>query len=83
MPIEFRRAYTDEIRDRYKNAKRKQKSAILDEFCQVCGYRSRKHAIQILNGKAKGPDARKRPGPASGDVRRLVETRRASGGLIL
>ena len=65
MPIEFRRAYTDEIRDRYKNAKRKQKSAILDEFCQVCGYRSRKHAIQILNGKAKGPDARKRPGPAS------------------
>ena len=65
MPIEFRRAYTDEIRDRYKNAKRKQKSAILDEFCQVCGYRSRNHAIQILNGKAKGPDHRRRPGSAS------------------
>jgi hypothetical protein len=50
MPIEVRRAYLDTIRARYKNAPKKQKTAILNEFVVNCGY-SRKYAIRILNGK--------------------------------
>ena len=52
MPIELRRAYLAEIKSRYKNARRKEKSAILDEFCRVCNY-TRKHAIEILNKSTK------------------------------
>ena len=50
MPIEIRRAYLDTIRERYKNAPKKQKTAILSEFVINCGY-SRKYAIRILNGR--------------------------------
>ena len=62
MPIEFSRAYLSEIRSRYKNSTRKEKSKILDEFCTVNNY-NRKHAIRILNGGVR-PRVRK-PGPAS------------------
>lgn len=62
MPIELRRAYLEEIRYRYKNSQKKQKSAILDEFCQVCGY-NRKHAVRILSGKLS--TRTQRPGPRS------------------
>ena len=51
MSIEARRQYLDAIRERYKNANRRQKGHILWEFCQVCLY-SRKHAIRILNQPA-------------------------------
>ena len=50
MPIEMCRAYLDTIRERYKNAPKKQKTAILSEFVINCGY-SRKYAIRILNGR--------------------------------
>lgn len=50
MPIELRRAYLDTIRERYRNAPKKQKTGILTEFCINCGY-SRKYAIRILNGQ--------------------------------
>ena len=63
MPIEFTRTYLSQVQERYRNAKRKQKSAILDEFCRVCEF-SRKHAIQILNHRVKSTGYR-RPGPRS------------------
>lgn len=62
MPIEFRRAYLEEIRFRYKNSTKKQKKFILNEFCEVCSY-TRKHAIKILNGSLN--PRIKRPGPKS------------------
>lgn len=42
-----KREYTDAIFMRYKWARRKGKSKILDEFCATCGYH-RKHAIRVL-----------------------------------
>jgi len=62
MPIEFKRAYLEEIRFRYRNSTKKLKGAILDEFCRVCDL-TRKHAIKILNGSLN-PRV-KRPGPRS------------------
>ncbi len=62
MPIGLRRAYLEEIRYRYRNSTKKQKAAILDEFCQVCGY-TRKHAIRVLSGKLS--PRLKRSGPQS------------------
>ena len=60
MPIEARRQYLIAIVERYKKANRKQKSVILTEFCEVCGY-NRKYAILILNTDPKeGP---KKPKP--------------------
>lgn len=63
MPIELKRAYLEEIRYRYRKSTKKQKGKILDEFCAVCGYESRKHAIKILKG-VLNPRV-KRPGPKS------------------
>jgi hypothetical protein len=40
--------YLKSIYSRYKKADRKEKSIILNEFCQNCGYH-RKHAIRALN----------------------------------
>jgi hypothetical protein len=42
-----RMEYLKSIVTRYRNASKKQKSAILDEFCQICGY-NRKYAIYLL-----------------------------------
>src|SRR5712692_1722237 len=45
---------------RYREAVRKEKSRILEEFCRVCGY-NRKYAIRKLNGAPPGEKpARKR-----------------------
>jgi hypothetical protein len=52
--------YLRKIRSRYKAAGKKEKSKILDEFCEVCGY-SRKYAIRLLNRKCYR--TRKKPGP--------------------
>jgi hypothetical protein len=43
-----RMEYLQSIYSRYKRADRKEKSVILNEFCQNCGYH-RKHAIRTLN----------------------------------
>ncbi len=43
-----RMEYLQSIYSRYKRADRKEKSIILNEFCQNCGYH-RKHAIRALN----------------------------------
>jgi hypothetical protein len=59
MPIKFRREYT--LRARYKNAPKKRgKTEILNEFCNVCGY-GRKYAIRILNCQVQ--PRLYRPGP--------------------
>jgi hypothetical protein len=61
MPIEARRQYLIAILERYKKATRKQKSAILTEFCEVCGY-NRKYAIQVLNPGRKRIRTSSKPG---------------------
>jgi len=40
------------LRERYRKASRKERSAILDEFVKTTGYH-RKHAIALLNGRRK------------------------------
>ncbi|MEM9103694.1 MAG: hypothetical protein AAGB12_15400 [Pseudomonadota bacterium] len=49
-----RKAYLEAIRERYKKASKSEKSAILDEFCAVCGYH-RKYAIRVLSTRPKPP----------------------------
>jgi len=39
--------YVEAIYVRYKRASRKEKTVILNEFCQNCDYH-RKHAIRVL-----------------------------------
>lgn len=48
MSNEARKEYLERIRGRYRNASRRGKKVILDEFCAVCGYH-RKYAIRVLN----------------------------------
>ena len=59
MGGDSRRDYLAAIRQRYVQASRDGKGAILREFCAVCGYH-RKHAIRLLNQRKRGPG--KRPG---------------------
>ena len=47
MSPRSKKEYLDVVHPRYKHASKKDKAAILDEFCQVCGYH-RKHAIRLL-----------------------------------
>lgn len=54
-----RQAYLEAIRSRYREADRRGKAVILDEFCSVCGY-NRKYAIRLLGKKQKSPPRRKR-----------------------
>lgn len=60
MGKKARKEYLAAIRGRYRKAGRKEKGAILREFCAVCGY-NRKYAIRILGKKAK--PASKKTGP--------------------
>jgi hypothetical protein len=55
-----KREYLQAILPRYRQARKKGKRAILDEFCHVCGY-NRKYAIRLL--RRKPPRLRQRPGP--------------------
>lgn len=48
MNIEARKAYLNAVEKRYSNSSKKEKTQILNEFCQNCDY-SRKHAIRLLN----------------------------------
>ena len=62
MGKQERKSYLKAIRARYHQGGRAAKRAILNEFCEVCGY-ARKYAIRLLNRK---PDEKyssdKRPG---------------------
>jgi len=55
-----RQAYLEAIRSRYRNAGKKTKVTILDEFCAVCEYH-RKYAIRLLNLTGK-PKKKRRAG---------------------
>ncbi|MBL7155706.1 MAG: integrase [Candidatus Omnitrophica bacterium] len=48
MTLGAKMEYLEEIYLRYKKANHKEKSVILNEFCENCGYH-RKHAIRALN----------------------------------
>lgn len=72
MSNEIKRILLQKLRVRYQKGSRKQKSLILDEFCQTLDL-SRKHAIRLLNGEIKSH--RNHPGPKykyGPDVRRHV-----------
>ena len=57
--------YLETIYLRYKRASRKEKSMILNEFCQNCSYH-RKHAIRVLNNfkRFTKPKPKKRGKPS-------------------
>ena len=59
MGKDERYAYLKAVKDRYRQADKKSKTIILNEFCQICGY-NRKYAIRLLNQKRKR--IRRRPG---------------------
>jgi hypothetical protein len=48
MSPRSKKEYLDEIYVRFKRASKQEKTIILDEFCNTCGYH-RKHAIRLLN----------------------------------
>lgn len=62
MPYEVKVAYLNAIRERYQKSTKSEKSLILNEFCQVCGF-ERKYAIRILNNQLQPRN--KKPGPKS------------------
>lgn len=72
-----RRAYLEAIRTRYRRAGKAGKSAILNEFCEVCGYH-RKYALRLLGARHKrSKGTAHKPGPASRyDTPELVEALR-------
>src|SRR5712692_10790854 len=43
--------YLQAVYPRYRQARRREKQRILDEFCRIAGYH-RKYAIRLLNGPA-------------------------------
>jgi hypothetical protein len=49
MTINARNQYLEVMRTRYRQAPRADRSQLLTEICQTCGY-SRKHAIRVVNG---------------------------------
>lgn len=65
MSNEVQRQYLEKIRKRYKNATKRQKALILDEFCKVCEL-TRKHAIKLLNEQPIAVPSRPGPKPIYG-----------------
>ena len=61
MGKQARKAYLEAILKRYHQSDKLGKQAILNEFCEVCGY-ARKYAIRLLNRKLEKEPPRKRPG---------------------
>ncbi len=66
--------YLEAIHLRYKRATKKEKTAILDEFCLNCNYH-RKHAIRILNNfkRFTKPISRKRGKPSKYNKPSIIE----------
>jgi len=48
MSTQSKKEHPETVHLRYKNAPRHKKTAILDEFCAICGCCHRKHAIRVL-----------------------------------
>lgn len=65
MSNEVKRQYLEKIRGRYRKATRRQKTLILDEFCEVCEI-SRKHAIKLISEPSRSVPSRSGPKPIYG-----------------
>ncbi len=59
MARQSKREYLRSVYERYRRAGRTEKTAMLEEFCQVCGY-NRKYAIWLLSRPLPKPPARRR-----------------------
>jgi len=67
MVLRSKRDVLESIRKRYRQASRKMRGLILDEFCATCGYH-RKYAIRLLRKpkrKSTMAHVRKPPDPVS------------------
>jgi len=82
MGKQGKREYLESIRKRYHLADKKQKRAILDEFCKVCDY-NRKYAIRLLGqldsimvdpGKRRAGRRKKYDSPVIVEVLRRIWT---------
>jgi hypothetical protein len=59
MARQTKREYLRSIHERYRRAGRAEKTAMLEEFCKVCGY-NRKYAIWLLQRPLSQPGAHRR-----------------------
>lgn len=59
MARQSKREYLQSIHERYRRARRAEKTAMLEEFCKVCGY-NRKYAIWLLKRPLSQPKAPRR-----------------------
>src|SRR5438093_4010732 len=59
MARQSRREYLRSIYERYRGGRRTEKTAMLEEFCKVCGY-NRKYAIWLLSRPLSKASARRR-----------------------
>lgn len=59
MARQSKREYLRSIHERYRRAQRAEKTAMLEEFCKVCGY-NRKYAIWLLKRPLSQPKAHRR-----------------------
>lgn len=59
MARQSKREYLRSIHERYRRGQRTEKTAMLEEFCKVCGY-NRKYAIWLLSRSLPQPNARRR-----------------------
>jgi hypothetical protein len=59
MARQSKREYLRLIHERYRRGQRAEKTAMLEEFCKVCGY-NRKYAIWLLNRPLSQPGAHRR-----------------------
>jgi hypothetical protein len=59
MARQSKREYLRSIHERYCRAQRAEKTAMLEEFCKVCGY-NRKYAIWLLKRPLSQPKAHRR-----------------------
>ena len=58
MARQSKREYLRSIHKRYRQGQRKEKTAMLEEFCRVCGY-NRKYAIWLLSRPLSSAAARR------------------------
>lgn len=56
-----RREVVERLRWRYERARRRYRTKLLDQVCELCGY-ERKYAIKVLGGKRPGPRGRPQGG---------------------
>lgn len=59
MARQSKREYLRSIYERYRHGRRTEKTAMLEEFCKVCGY-NRKYAIWLLSRPLSRAGARRR-----------------------